>query len=213
MTKRIIAPSLLAGNYAALGEAVKNMEKAGADWLHYDVMDASFVPTLSFGAGVLKAIKPLTNLFMDVHVMAVHPYKLIDDLIDAGADGITYHVETVEDGPALIRHLKERGVRAGVTLNPGTPVEVLEPVLGMVDMALVMTVNPGYGGQKMIMECLEKIRWIRERYPDLDIQVDGGVNRQTITAAYEAGANVIVAGSAVFNSEDPAAEIAFLREA
>ena len=119
----------------------------------------------------------------------------------------------MEDGPALVRHLKERGVRAGVTLNPGTPVEALEPVLGMVDMALVMTVNPGYGGQKMIMECLEKIRWIRERYPKLDIQVDGGVNRETIAAAYEAGANVIVAGSAVFNAKDPAAEIALLREA
>ena len=213
MTDRIIAPSLLAADYMKLGEEVRRIEAAGADWLHYDVMDASFVPTLSFGAGVLKAIRPLTALPLDVHVMAVHPDKLIDDLMDAGADGITYHVETVEDGPALIRRIQARGLRAGVTLNPATPVERLLPVLELVDMALVMTVNPGYGRQKMIPECLDKVRWIRTRYPHLDIQVDGGINRQTIALTYEAGANVIVAGSAVFHAEDPAQEIALLKEA
>ncbi len=213
MTERIIAPSLLAADYMKLGEEVRRIEAAGADWLHYDVMDASFVPTLSFGAGVLKAIRPITSLPLDVHVMAVHPDKLIEDLMDAGADGITYHVETVEDGPALIRRIQARGLRAGVTLNPATPVERLLPVLDMVDMALVMTVNPGYGGQKLIPECLDKVRWLRARYPYLDIQVDGGINRQTIALAYEAGANIIVAGSAVFHAEDPAQEIALLKEA
>lgn len=213
MTNRIIAPSLLAADYARLGDAVCQMEAAGADWLHYDVMDASFVPTLSFGAGVLKAIRPLTSLPMDVHVMAVHPYKLIDDLMDAGADGITYHIETVEDGPALIERIRARGLRVGVTLNPATPVQRLLPVLDLVDMVLVMTVNPGYGGQKMIPECLDKVRWIRSRCPELDIQVDGGINRDTVAMAYEAGANIIVAGSAVFHAQDPAQEIALLREA
>ena len=213
MTERIIAPSLLAADYMKLGEEVRRIEAAGADWLHYDVMDASFVPPLSFGAGVLKAIRPITSLPLDVHVMAVHPDKLIEDLMDAGADGITYHVETVEDGPALIRRIQARGLRVGVTLNPATPVERLLPVLDMVDMALVMTVNPGYGGQKLIPECLDKVRWLRARYPHLDIQVDGGINRQTIALAYEAGANIIVAGSAVFHAEDPAREIALLKEA
>ncbi len=213
MIDRIIAPSLLAADYARLGEEVRRIEAAGADWLHYDVMDASFVPTLSFGAGVLQAIRPLTGLPLDVHVMAVHPDKLIDDLMDAGADGITYHVETVEDGPALIGRIHSRGLRAGVTLNPATPVERLLPVLDLVDMVLVMTVNPGYGGQKMIPECLEKVRWLRERCPDMDIQVDGGINRHTVEQAYAAGANIIVAGSAVFHAQDPAQEIALLREA
>jgi ribulose-phosphate 3-epimerase len=213
MIKRIIAPSLLAADYAHMGRALKDMEEAGADWLHYDVMDGVFVPTISFGAAMLKTLAPLTRLPMDVHVMAINPLHLIDDLIDAGASGITFHVETVEDGPAMVRHLKKRGVKAGVTLNPATEVERLEPVLNMVDMVLVMTVNPGYGGQKMIDACLEKVRILRGRFPNMDIQVDGGINCQTIQAAYNAGANVIVAGSAVFHAQDPAQEIRLLREA
>ncbi len=165
MTNRIIAPSLLAADYARLGDAVCQMEAAGADWLHYDVMDASFVPTLSFGAGVLKAIRPLTSLPMDVHVMAVHPYKLIDDLMDAGADGITYHIETVEDGPALIERIRARGLPGWRYAEPCHTGATAAAGSGSVDMVLVMTVNPGYGGQKMIPECLDKVRWILEPLP------------------------------------------------
>jgi len=213
MIKRLIAPSLLSADFTCLGAEVEKMEKADADWLHYDVMDAHFVPTLSFGPSILKQIRPLTRLPLDVHVMAEDPERLIDDLVDAGADGITFHIETVKDAPALARHLARRGVKVGVTLNPATPLASLEEVLSLVDMVLVMTVVPGFGGQKLIPQCLEKIRSLRQRFPALDIQADGGINPETIASVYEAGANIIVAGSAVFHAPDAKKMIETLRNA
>lgn len=199
-----VSASILASDFARLGEEVRRVGDAGCDMVHVDVMDGHFVPNLTMGPMIVKAIRPYTKTFFDVHLMISEPEKYAPAYIQAGADGITVHAEACgEHLEAILRELKHQGVRVGCAISPDTPWTVLEPVLPMLDMVLVMTVYPGFGGQKLIPQTLDKVREIRSRYPELDIQVDGGVNSETLPEVLEAGANVIVMGTAFFRAEDP----------
>ena len=197
-----LCPSILAADFWRLGEEIDQVEKAGVKWLHIDIMDGRFVPTISMGVPVVASLRKYTNLFFDVHIMTEEPAHLIKEFAQAGADMITVHGEACRHLDRTLRLIHEQGCRAGVAINPATPVSMLENVLELTDMVLVMTVNPGFGGQKYIDYCTEKIRRLRKMAEDremaLDIQVDGGINRETIRTVLDAGANVIVAGSAVF---------------
>ena len=199
-----VSASILASDFARLGEEVRRIGDAGCDMVHVDVMDGHFVPNLTMGPMIVKAIRPYTKTFFDVHLMISEPEKYAPAYIQAGADGITVHAEACgEHLEAILQELKHQGVRVGCAISPDTPWTVLEPVLPMLDMVLVMTVYPGFGGQKLIPQTLDKVREIRSRYPELDIQVDGGVNSETLPEVLEAGANVIVMGTAFFRAEDP----------
>ncbi len=212
-----IAPSILTADFAALGEAVAAVEAAGADLLHLDVMDGHFVPPLTFGAQMAAALKKRTNLPLDVHLMITEPERHVDSFIDAGADIVTVHAEAAADLPALLKHIRSRGARASASVNPPTPVNVLFSALEHMDMALIMSVNPGWGGQKYISESTDKIAALRAEALRLglalDIEVDGGINFDTVKLAAGAGANVLVAGSLLFNAADMAAAVRALREA
>jgi ribulose-phosphate 3-epimerase len=210
-----IAPSILSADFARLGEEIKDVERGGADYIHVDVMDGHFVPNITIGPLIVEAIRPVTKLPLDVHLMIENPDQYIEAFAKAGADYITVHVEASRHLHRTIQLIKSTGVKAGVVLNPATPVDSLKHIIEDVDMVLLMSVNPGFGGQKFISSVLPKIKQVKELAdalnPDLEIEVDGGVNEETAKLCVEAGANVLVAGSAVFNKEDRKAAIASLR--
>lgn len=199
MKKIIVAPSLLAADFSRLKEEVQEVEKCGAEYLHLDVMDGNFVPNISYGSPVISAIRPHSNLVFDVHLMVEEPDRFIKDFVDAGADIITVHVEAIKHLHRTIQLIKSYGKKVGVALNPATPIETLKHVVKEIDMILIMSVNPGFGGQAFIPEVLSKIEELRTLYPEIDIEVDGGVNEKTVEAIKEAGANVLVAGSYLFS--------------
>ncbi len=212
-----IAPSILAADFGRLGAEVESVERGGADWIHVDVMDGHFVPNLTIGPVVVEAVKRVTRLPLDVHLMIERPERYVDAFVKAGAATVGVHVEACPHLHRTVGQIREAGARASVVLNPGTPASGVEAVLGDVDQVLVMTVNPGFGGQSFIDSALAKIAtlrsWIDERGLDVALEVDGGISEQTIGQAAGAGADVFVAGTAIFGASDYAAAIAALRRA
>lgn len=200
-----LSPSILAADFSRLGEQIHKLDEAGAQYVHIDVMDGMFVPSISFGMPLMKSIRPCTDRIFDVHLMIEEPVRYIDDFAEAGADLITVHAEACKHLDRTIESIKEKGLLAGVAINPATPLSAIEWVLPKVDMVLIMTVNPGFGGQKLIPYTLDKVRALRAMIEkaDLktDIEVDGGINLENVTEAMDAGANIIVAGSAVFRGD------------
>lgn len=201
-----ISPSILSSDFTQIAKVIRKLDLAGADFIHLDIMDGNFVPQISFGSKMVKDIKKITKLPLDVHLMILKPENHIDKFIDAGSDIITFHIEACDDAKKLINKIKAANVKAGISIKPKTKVYDIEKVLGIIDMVLVMTVEPGYGGQSLINDTLKKVSRLREikesRGYHYDIQVDGGINSKTYKEAIDAGANIFVAGSAITNSDD-----------
>ncbi len=212
-----IAPSILSADFAKLGEEIKEVEQGGADWIHVDVMDGHFVPNITIGPLIVEAIRPVTSLPLDVHLMIEEPDRYIEQFAKAGADYITVHAEACRHLHRTIQLIRSFGVKPGVVLNPHTPVETIQHVLEDIDLVLFMTVNPGFGGQKFISSVVPKVKQlsdiVKERNLSLEIEIDGGINSETIGLCVEAGATVFVAGSAVYNQKDRAAAIQKIRTA
>lgn len=216
MTKIKIAPSILSADFAKLGAEIQDVERAGADWIHVDVMDGHFVPNITIGPLIVEAIRPHTSLPLDVHLMIENPDAYIPSFVQSGADIITVHQEACPHLHRTIYQIKELGVKAGVVLNPATSLELIKPIIQDLDLILLMTVNPGFGGQAFIPAVLQKIKACRELLDEhnlshIDIEVDGGVNSVTAKQCVEAGANVLVAGSAIFNQADREQAITAIR--
>ena len=211
----LIAASLLAADFAYIGDAVRLAEAAGADWLHLDIMDGAFVPNLSFGPKMTSDIRKITDLPLDVHLMVEHPERIAFDFVAAGANHITFHSEATVHVHRLLDSLRGRGVKTGLSIVPSTPVTVIEEMLPYVDIVLVMTVNPGFGGQTLIPTCLKKNETLvnirSDRELSYRVAVDGGVNRSTVADVRKSGADVIISGSSFFGADNPATEIEFYR--
>lgn len=212
----VLSPSILSADFWNLGEDIRHVEQEGVPYLHVDVMDGIFVPSISYGMPVIKCVRKRTELFLDVHLMIDRPERYIKDFAESGADLINFHIEATDRVRETISEIRSYGKKVGITIKPNTPVATVEPYLDLVDMVLVMTVEPGFGGQKIIPECLDKVKEIRrlvtERRLDTDIEVDGGINLENVQEALDAGANVIVAGSAVFKNDARANIRAFLEK-
>ena len=213
---RKIAPSILSADFTRLGDEIRDVEHAGADYIHIDVMDGHYVPNITIGPMIVEAVKRTTKLPLDVHLMISNPVQYLDDFRKAGADIITVHAEAVNNLHRSVQLIRETGAKTGVSLNPATPLQVIEYVLDKLDMVLLMTVTPGFGGQKFIPEVIPKIERMREmikgRGLNTEIEVDGGINLDTISLVSAAGADIFVAGSAIFNSEDYSETIQMMRD-
>lgn len=211
-----ISPSLLAADFAHLAESIAKIENGGADMLHLDVMDGTFVPNISFGPCVISAIRPLSRLFFDVHLMVKDPERYINDYVAAGADGITVHIESTKKLDECLDAIRAAGKKAAISVSPKTPIETVFPYLQKIDMVLIMTVEPGFGGQKFMPDMMEKARTLRKKINELglsvDIEADGGIGAGNTAEVLASGINVIVAGSAIFGADDPAAVMTAMRK-
>ncbi|MBD3156480.1 ribulose-phosphate 3-epimerase [Candidatus Peregrinibacteria bacterium] len=203
-----IAPSILSADFGALNKEISTIE-AHSDYMHIDVMDGHFVPNLTFGAPVVRCIQ--TDTPLDVHLMVENPQHYVDDFASIGLEVLTFHYEAVEYAPSLLKRIRKQGMKAGISVKPNTDITVLKPLLEHLDWVLVMSVEPGFGGQSFMPAALDKIKWLREKAPDLDIAVDGGINAETGTLCKEAGANILIAGSYIFKADDRLAAIRSLR--